>query len=98
MATFARKSKRKQSKAQCAPSPRPNGVAVCNLEPRLSPTVLLVGTAMPALMSPAMQATGDDDDDPAVEQNSKKTLSNFVTKFTSLIVAVPSCFDRVIFK
>ena len=27
-----------------------------------------------------------------------KTLSHFVTKFTSLIVAVLSCFDRVIFK
>jgi hypothetical protein len=27
-----------------------------------------------------------------------KTLSRFVTKFTSLIVAVLSCFDRVIFK
>ncbi len=25
-----------------------------------------------------------------------KTLSRFVTKFTSLIVAVLSCFDRVI--
>src|SRR5580765_6182282 len=27
-----------------------------------------------------------------------KTLSRFVTKLTSLIVAVLSCFDRVIFK
>ena len=27
-----------------------------------------------------------------------KTLSRFVTKFTSLIVAMLSCFDRVIFK
>ena len=27
-----------------------------------------------------------------------KTLSRFITKFTSLIVAVNSCFDRVIFK
>ena len=27
-----------------------------------------------------------------------KTLSRFVIKFTSLIVAVLSCFDRVIFK
>ena len=27
-----------------------------------------------------------------------KTLSRFVVKFTSLIVAVLSCFDRVIFK
>ena len=27
-----------------------------------------------------------------------KTLSRFVTKFTTLIVAVLSCFDRVIFK
>ncbi len=27
-----------------------------------------------------------------------KTLSRFVNKFTSLIVAVLSCFDRVIFK
>ena len=27
-----------------------------------------------------------------------KTLSCFLTKFTSLIVAVLSCFDRVIFK
>ncbi len=27
-----------------------------------------------------------------------KTLSRFVTKFTNLIVAVLSCFDRVIFK
>src|ERR1700753_2333077 len=27
-----------------------------------------------------------------------KALSRFITKFTSLIVAVLSCFDRVIFK
>ena len=27
-----------------------------------------------------------------------KTLSRFIAKFTSLIVAVLSCFDRVIFK
>jgi hypothetical protein len=27
-----------------------------------------------------------------------KTLSRFVSKFTGLIVAVLSCFDRVIFK
>jgi len=27
-----------------------------------------------------------------------KTLSRFAAKFTSLIVAVLSCFDRVIFK
>ena len=27
-----------------------------------------------------------------------KTLSRFLTKFTSVIVAVLSCFDRVIFK
>ncbi len=27
-----------------------------------------------------------------------KTLSRFVAKFTNLIVAVLSCFDRVIFK
>jgi hypothetical protein len=27
-----------------------------------------------------------------------KTLSRFVAKFTGLIVAVRSCFDRVIFK
>ena len=27
-----------------------------------------------------------------------KTLSRFVTKFTKLIVAMLSCFDRVIFK
>jgi hypothetical protein len=33
-----------------------------------------------------------------LEQNAMKTLSRFVTKFTSLIVAVLSCFDRVIFK
>jgi hypothetical protein len=33
-----------------------------------------------------------------LEQNAMKTLSRFVTKFTSLIVAVLSCFDRVIYK
>jgi hypothetical protein len=33
-----------------------------------------------------------------LEQNAMKTLSRFVTKFTSLIVAVLSCFDRVIIK
>ena len=27
-----------------------------------------------------------------------KTLSRFITKFTNLIVAVLSCYDRVIFK
>jgi hypothetical protein len=27
-----------------------------------------------------------------------KTLSRFISKFTSLIIAVLSCFDRVIFK
>ena len=27
-----------------------------------------------------------------------KTLSRFITKFTGLIVAVLSCFDRVIFR
>ena len=36
--------------------------------------------------------------DPNLEENAMKTLSRFVTKFTSLIVAVLSCFDRVIFK
>jgi len=35
---------------------------------------------------------------PTQEQNAMKTLSSFVTKFTSLIVAVLSCFDRVIFQ
>src|SRR6516225_2881549 len=35
---------------------------------------------------------------PVREENAMKTLSRFVTKFTSLIVAVLSCFDRVIFK
>jgi len=35
---------------------------------------------------------------PNPEENAIKTLSRFVTKFTSLIVAVLSCFDRVIFK
>jgi hypothetical protein len=33
-----------------------------------------------------------------LEQNAMKTLSHFVIKFTSLMVAVLSCFDRVIFK
>jgi hypothetical protein len=33
-----------------------------------------------------------------LEQNAMKTLSRFLAKFTSLIVAVLSCFDRVIFK
>ena len=33
-----------------------------------------------------------------LEQNVMKTLSRFVTKFTNPIVAVLSCFDRVIFK
>jgi hypothetical protein len=32
-----------------------------------------------------------------LEQNAMKMLSRFVTKFTSLIVTVLSCFDRVIF-
>src|SRR4029450_13026259 len=36
--------------------------------------------------------------DPTLKENAMKTLSRFVTKFTSLIVAVLSCFDRVIFK
>ena len=31
-------------------------------------------------------------------ENAMKTLSRFVVKFTSSIVAVLSCFDRVIFK
>src|SRR5262249_4243134 len=35
---------------------------------------------------------------PLPEENAMKTLSRFITKFTSLIVAVLSCFDRVIFK
>jgi hypothetical protein len=35
---------------------------------------------------------------PDLKENAMKTLSRFVTKFTSLIVAVLSCFDRVIFK
>jgi hypothetical protein len=35
---------------------------------------------------------------PFPEENAMKTLSRFITKFTSLIVAVLSCFDRVIFK
>src|SRR5205809_2829370 len=35
---------------------------------------------------------------PLPKENAMKTLSRFVAKFTSLIVAVLSCFDRVIFK
>jgi hypothetical protein len=35
---------------------------------------------------------------PNPEENAVKTLSRFVAKFTNLIVAVLSCFDRVIFK
>ncbi len=35
---------------------------------------------------------------PFPKENAMKPLSRFVTKFTSLIVAVLSCFDRVIFK
>src|SRR6516164_8832250 len=35
---------------------------------------------------------------PVPQENAMKTLSRFVTKFTSLIVSVLSCFDRVIFK
>src|ERR1700761_2994509 len=35
---------------------------------------------------------------PSPEENAMKTLSRFVSKFTGLIVAVLSCFDRVIFK
>jgi hypothetical protein len=35
---------------------------------------------------------------PFPKENAMKTLSRFVSKFTSLIVAVLSCFDRVIFK
>src|SRR5580704_6796395 len=35
---------------------------------------------------------------PDLKENAMKTLSRFITKFTSLIVAVLSCFDRVIFK
>src|SRR5271163_3918867 len=35
---------------------------------------------------------------PNLEQNAMKTLTRFVTKFTSLIAAVLSCFDRVIIK
>jgi len=33
-----------------------------------------------------------------LEKNAMKTLWRFVVKFTSLIVAVLSCLDRVIFK
>src|SRR5579872_7282139 len=36
--------------------------------------------------------------DPTPKENAMKSLSRFVSKFTSLIVAVLSCFDRVIFK
>jgi hypothetical protein len=36
--------------------------------------------------------------EPFPKENAMKTLSRFVAKFTSLIVAVLSCFDRVIFK
>jgi hypothetical protein len=35
---------------------------------------------------------------PIPKENAMKTLSLFVSKFTSLIVAVLSCFDRVLFK
>src|SRR4029077_16588487 len=35
---------------------------------------------------------------PNPEEDAMKTLSRFVAKFTSLIVAVLSCFDRVLFK
>src|ERR1700739_2992467 len=35
---------------------------------------------------------------PVPKENAMKTLSRFVSKFTSLVVAVLSCFDRVIFK
>src|SRR4029077_10615823 len=35
---------------------------------------------------------------PLPEEDAMKTLSRFITKLTSLIVAVLSCFDRVIFK
>src|SRR3974377_1549324 len=35
---------------------------------------------------------------PSPEENAVKTLPRFAVKFTSLIVAVLSCFDRVIFK
>jgi len=34
---------------------------------------------------------------PNPEENAMKTLSRFLAKFISLIVAVLSCFDRVIF-
>jgi hypothetical protein len=33
-----------------------------------------------------------------LKENTMKALSRFVIKFTNLIVAVLSCFDRVIFK
>jgi hypothetical protein len=36
--------------------------------------------------------------EPFPKENAMKTLSRFVSKFTSVIVAVLSCFDRVIFK
>jgi hypothetical protein len=35
---------------------------------------------------------------PIPKENAMKTLSRFVSKFTRLIVAVLSCFDRVLFK
>ena len=35
---------------------------------------------------------------PNPEENAVKTLSRFVAKFIYLIVAVLSCFDRVVFK
>src|SRR5215470_7846407 len=35
---------------------------------------------------------------PNPPEDAMKTLSRFVAKFTSLIVAVLSCFDRIIFK
>jgi hypothetical protein len=35
---------------------------------------------------------------PFLKENAMKTLSRFVSKFTNLIVATLSCFDRVIFK
>jgi hypothetical protein len=34
---------------------------------------------------------------PTLEQNSVKTLSPYFVRFTSLILAVLPCFDRVIF-
>jgi len=35
---------------------------------------------------------------PGGERHDEKTLSRFVAKFTNLIVADLSCFDRVVFK